>query len=166
MIIYLLRHAIAEPRGGKNYPDDDRPLTDKGRARMRRNARGMKNLDLTFDHIYVSRLSRSTETARIVKKGLSLQTALTTTDDLLPGADPAHFIDRLHTLEHEATVLAVGHEPHIGKLAATLIDAHYSSFLFRKGGLCRINLDTDQSKHGVLIWHLTPSQLRMIGTAR
>jgi phosphohistidine phosphatase SixA len=42
MILYIIRHAIAEPADPRAQQDDSqRPLTEKGRRRMRKIARGL-----------------------------------------------------------------------------------------------------------------------------
>ncbi len=49
--LYLIRHGVAEERG-KDWPDDSkRPLTPEGIARLRKAARGLNALDVSFDQI-------------------------------------------------------------------------------------------------------------------
>src|SRR5689334_10005172 len=69
MEIYLLRHAVAAPRDARKYPRDAvRPLTEDGRQKMRKAARGMRSLGLKFDRILTSPLTRAKQTARIVAR--------------------------------------------------------------------------------------------------
>ena len=43
MNIYIIRHAIAVDEGTPGYEDDSqRPLTDKGRKKMRQIAKGLR----------------------------------------------------------------------------------------------------------------------------
>lgn len=52
--VYLIRHAAAEERGFA-WPDDDiRPLSAEGRAGMRKAARGLVRLGVTFNVILTS----------------------------------------------------------------------------------------------------------------
>jgi phosphohistidine phosphatase len=45
--LYLLRHGIAVDPGTAGMPDDARPLTDKGRKRMRQIAAGLERRGFT-----------------------------------------------------------------------------------------------------------------------
>jgi len=60
--------------------------------------------------------------------------------------------------------MLVGHEPHLGYLASSLLGIEEHVIEFKKGGLCRIDIEefTPEEK-GKLQWHLTPKQLRAIG---
>jgi len=45
MDIYIVRHAIAVEEGTSGYESDsERPLTDKGRKKMRQIAKGLRNV--------------------------------------------------------------------------------------------------------------------------
>ena len=166
MIIYLLRHAIAVPRGDKQYPGDDRPLTPDGVEKMKRNTAGMLALGLEFDAVLHSRLRRSRDTARIVKKAMDLRCPLSSTDALLPGADPGEVLREIAGSKALRSVLLVGHEPHLGMLASALIGSQVSSVIFKKGGIARIDAGKPAPGSGRLAWLLTPRQLRMMGTRR
>jgi phosphohistidine phosphatase len=166
MTIYLLRHAIAVPRGTEEYPGDDRPLTPEGVAKMEKNAAGMLGLGLEFDAIIHSPLSRARDTARIVRKAMKPGCPVSSSDALLPDADPAGILAELSGDERRNSVLLVGHEPHLGLLGAGLLGSRDPSVILRKGGLARIDADEPAHGAGRLIWMLTPRQLRMIGEAR
>src|SRR6185503_7772383 len=107
MIIYLLRHAIAEPRGEKEYPRDDRPLTARGIEKMKMNAAGIDALRLGIDAVLHSPLTRSKDTARIVRRATGLSCPLTVTDALLPGADPPEILRSLAGMGPDDSVLLV-----------------------------------------------------------
>ena len=52
MQLLVIRHAIAEDRevfGNEGRPDSDRPLTEYGRRRMRKNARGLRRISPRLD---------------------------------------------------------------------------------------------------------------------
>ena len=64
--LYLIRHGLAAERGD-NYPDDTkRPLTSRGIQRMKREARALNALDVSFDVILTSPLVRTRQTAEAV----------------------------------------------------------------------------------------------------
>jgi phosphohistidine phosphatase SixA len=55
MNFYILRHGIAVEHGARGYANDsERPLTPKGRQRMRAIARAMIAMELRFDLILSS----------------------------------------------------------------------------------------------------------------
>jgi phosphohistidine phosphatase SixA len=57
-------------------------------------------------------------------------------------------------------MVLVGHEPHLGELAAWLIGAK-QLVPFRKGGAARIDLESlSRPREGRLIWLATPKILR------
>ncbi len=69
--LYLIRHGVAAERG-ENYPDDTkRPLTNEGVQKLRKEARALLELDITFDVILTSPLVRTRQTAEVVAVGLS-----------------------------------------------------------------------------------------------
>ena len=67
MNLYIIRHAIAVNEGTDGYESDsERPLTDKGRKKMREIAKGLRNLGVEFDLILSSPYVRARETAEIL----------------------------------------------------------------------------------------------------
>ena len=77
MKLYIVRHAIAVPRGTPGIPDDDRALTEEGRTKMRVNALGLRALNFLPELILSSPLPRARETAEILLeafgKGIGLK---------------------------------------------------------------------------------------------
>ncbi|MFM9125530.1 MAG: SixA phosphatase family protein [Actinomycetota bacterium] len=67
MELLLVRHAIADERDPVRYPDDSlRPLTDHGRERFRRAARGLATLVDPPQRVLASPYARTWETATIL----------------------------------------------------------------------------------------------------
>lgn len=162
MELYFLRHAIAVARGSAGYPDDDRPLTDEGIAKMRQAAKGIARLVDDFDLIAASPLRRAHTTAEIVIGELN-RGSVSTCDALLPGADPDALWSFLREHRNKKRILLVGHEPHLSKTASLLLGSARPLMEFRKGGMCRIDLEALPPRgHGILLWHLTPKQLRQL----
>lgn len=166
MDLYLLRHGIAVERGTDGYEDDaTRPLTPKGERRVRRIAKGMKRLDLTFDLILSSRLIRARQTAEIVAKTFGAVQQLKFTTHLAPDGDPEELIHELMRLDHRPkSVLLVGHEPYLSSLISTLLSGKASlKVTLKKGGLCLLTVGA--LRHGpcaTLEWLLTPRQMMKI----
>jgi phosphohistidine phosphatase len=166
MEVYLLRHAIAADRDPNRWPDDrDRPLTDRGRRRLRRIARGMKKLALRFDAVLSSPYARARETAEIVADRLDFEIIYTSA--LTPEGGFGQLVTELQNLHPvPRRVLLVGHEPDLGELATRLLCGQPGGWLhMKKGGMCKIivdHLDVVRPR-AHLGWALEPAQLRQLG---
>jgi phosphohistidine phosphatase len=160
--IFLVRHAIAAPRGDK-WPDDaKRPLTHEGAARMRRAVKGLDALDVRLDLVLASPLTRAQQTAEILVEGQRARPEFGTAVALAPGGAPARVAEALAEHHKAHHVALVGHEPGLGELAAWLIGAKFS-LPMKKGGVCRIDVaEWPPAKNGQLIWLATPKMLRAL----
>ena len=161
MELYLLRHAIAVPRGTEEYPNDDRPLTKVGIQKMKRAARGIARLIGKVDAVISSPLIRALDTARIAGKALGHRKKIVASNALLPSSPASSIYDDLKKFKPQAKVLLVGHEPDLGLLASTLIGCEKPVVELKKGGLCCITFsEVPLGSDGKLSWLLTPKQLR------
>jgi phosphohistidine phosphatase len=161
----LLRHGIAVDREEWKGPDGDRPLTERGAKRVAQVAAGLKRLDVQPTHVLSSPLIRAIETAKIAHRLLQVRSTVQIVDALVPDAAPDRLFSILHDLPPESCVLCVGHEPHLGMVAAVLLTGRPSqAFPFKKAGACLIELAAPvKPGRGVLCWWLPPSQLRDMG---
>jgi phosphohistidine phosphatase len=163
MQLYILRHAIAVPRGTPGYPGDDRPLTEEGIAKMIEGAKGIKEIAGAFDLIVTSPLIRAYDTAKITAEVLRYENHIITTDYLLPGSPQRSLIKFLADYNHLEKILLVGHEPHLGYFASRLLGSDEMIVEFKKGGICRIDIEElPVEKPGKLIFSTQPKQLRLI----
>lgn len=169
MILYLLRHAIADDRDPQKYPDDDqRPLTPDGIDKMRTAADGIARVIDPPDLILSSPLVRAMQTAKIAAAALGRKNRLETSDLLRPGATVSRLRSDLaaRAATGVQSLMLVGHEPDLGQIASTLIGADGSVIEFKKGALCAIRLDEQHiDQPGVLLWSLSPKLLRAIDRA-
>lgn len=158
----LFRHGIAVERDEWKGADGDRPLTEKGKQRVREVAAGLSRLDVQPTLVWSSPLIRALETAKIVQRLLHVRAAVEVVEALLPDASPDSLLSTLHDLPPESCVLCVGHEPHLGLAAAVLLTGKPSqAFPFKKAGACLIELSVPvKPGRGVLRWWLPPSLLR------
>ncbi|MEO6221636.1 MAG: phosphohistidine phosphatase SixA [Vicinamibacterales bacterium] len=158
--LLLVRHAIAEERGSA-WPDDDvRPLTKRGRSRMREIADRLQAMRETSDVIVSSPLTRALDTARILREQWQTEADVELINALAPGHTPAETIVAVAKAASDERIVLVGHEPHLGELAAWLIGAK-QLVPFRKGGVARIDVETlSRPREGQLIWLATPKMLR------
>jgi len=165
MNLYLLRHGVAVERGTRGYEnDDERPLTPKGRRKLRCAVKAMRAMDLSFDAILSSPLVRARQTADMVGKGLHKKVTLT--EHLAPGAKFATLIRYLRGLKPTPeNALLVGHEPDLSELASLLMagSADALAITFKKGGLCKLSAEQLQAgKCASLEWLLAPSQMELM----
>ncbi|HVG03259.1 MAG TPA: histidine phosphatase family protein [Nitrospira sp.] len=162
MDLILFRHGIAKDRQEWTGKDQDRPLTGKGRKKSRRSAKGLLNLGISPTHLFTSPLVRARETAAIFEKLARRRLISRVCDELIPGRSPQAIFSLLTTLPAGSVVLCVGHEPHLGAVAGSLLCGEICSGLsLKKAGACLIHLESPiQSSNGLLLWWLTAAQLR------
>lgn len=160
--LYLIRHGLAAERGPE-YPDDSkRPLTSNGIASLRKEARALADLDVTFDQIIASPLVRTKQTAEVFAQNLPGKPPVALSDSLAPAGAPAAVFQELAKYMRLERIALVGHEPNIGELAARLIGARVP-MAFKKGAICRIDFEVFPPKGaGHLRWFLTPRMLRKL----
>jgi phosphohistidine phosphatase len=162
--LYLIRHAIAEERGDK-WPDDRlRPLTKEGADRMKRQASGLVEMDVTFDEILTSPLVRTRQTADILADAYPASPRIVELPALEPGRRPKDVMTALRDFTKRGSLALVGHEPGLGELAAALLGLR-GTLTFKKGGamLIDVALLPPPAGSGELVWMVTPRILRRLG---
>ena len=161
--LYLVRHAIAEERGS-DWPDDSkRPLSDDGIKRWRRQAAGLVALDARPDLILTSPFTRARQTADFLAAAWPKPPKVVELDALRADARPRDVPRALEAYARHAALALVGHEPHLGELAALLV-GFKTAQPFRKGGVARIDVSIlpPPAGSGQLQWWLTPRVLRAL----
>ena len=166
MNLFLLRHGLAvENLTAGIERDADRPLTPKGERRLGQIADALEAMGLKFDLLLSSPYVRARQTAEIVADSLGLKKKLHFSEDLVPGGDARVLIAALNRREpRPENILLVGHEPFLSELIATLTsgDARVS-IDFRKGGLCKLEIETLRyGRCATLAWLLTPRQMGLM----
>ena len=160
--LYLIRHGIAEERGDA-WPDDTkRPLTEEGISRLRKCARALERLGVSFDVVLTSPLVRTHQTAEIVASVYSPKPPIVNVDALAPGGSSSTVIAELEKHAKKTRIAIVGHEPDIGELAAKLAGMRVD-LEFKKGAIARIDVEALPPKGpGMLRWFVPPKFLRNI----
>ena len=157
MKLFLVRHAIAEDLSDQ---DDDslRPLTDKGREKMRRIAQALEELGVMPDLIVSSPYVRASQTASILAKELKYKEELAYSDFLVPMGEPNDMIGEINEKFSVDELMLVGHEPNLSSLASILLTGDSDlSINFKKGGVCCLSVDDLQySRKVTLEWLVTP----------
>lgn len=160
--LYLVRHAIAAERGDE-WPDDTkRPLTERGISRFKDVVAGLVLIDVAIDEIFTSPLVRAKQTADLLAAGLDSKPSVKLLEALAPGHAPSTVMSQLAKAAKRRRIALVGHEPDLGELAAHIIGAQ-RALPFRKGGVCRIDIEGLTSRRaGALVWFAPPRMLRKV----
>jgi phosphohistidine phosphatase len=148
MELYFLRHGEADWPDW-NKPDDERPLTKRGKKEMREVAKFLDRLKVRPDLIVTSPLPRAAQTAEIAADHLK---AKLRKDELLaPGFEMKNFGAVLK--RHRARVLMlVGHEPDFTNIISGLTGA---SLKLSKAGVALLDIDPE-AEQGKLLWLFPP----------
>lgn len=166
MEIYILRHGIAVEPGSPGFEDDSqRPLTAEGKKKMRRIAKAIKAMDLSFDLVLTSPFLRAKQTADIVVEFLKAKKKLVLAEELTPSGSPRALIARIrNSIPPQGKVLLVGHEPYLSRFVSLLVTGDFSAAItLKKGGLCKLTAESlKQGRCASLDWLLTPAQMQLM----
>lgn len=159
MQILLIRHARAEERRLLQR-DASRALTEDGRRRFRRAARGLCAELPELERIVTSPLTRARETAELLARA-NKHIEIESQPLLAPGKSLAKLVAWLAAQPPESCIALIGHEPDLGRLAGLLLTGQARSFMrFKKGAAALIEFPKGaHAGRGVLRWQLTASQL-------
>jgi phosphohistidine phosphatase len=168
MNLLLIRHAIAADRS-EGTSDELRPLTEEGKKKMQRAARGLRVAVPSIELLATSPLVRSVATGAIVEAAyadLKVGSAVREIDELRPGAEPDDLLAWLDKQSADPIAL-VGHEPDLSELLARLVGAVRPFHRFRKGGVACIAFPGRvEAGAGTLSWVLPPGLLRELGSGK
>ncbi|MBN1773970.1 MAG: histidine phosphatase family protein, partial [Deltaproteobacteria bacterium] len=142
MRLILVRHGIAVDRADPGCPanDAERRLTDAGREKTKRAARGLRKLDARPGALFSSPYLRAVETAELFRRALELPSgSIRRTEALLPGADPAAFLEELARTEADE-VLAFGHAPSLDRIVAAVLGTRGPRTEMGKAGAACLDL--------------------------
>jgi phosphohistidine phosphatase len=140
-MLWLLRHAEA----ADGFPDEERPLTERGVRQAQDAGRALERLGITVDACLCSPKVRALQTAQYACAPIGVEV---TVERRLSG-EPFDVLDLTAGL---GDVLLVGHDP---SFTLTLYDLTGAQARMRKGGLAGIH-------KGELIALLRPNELSAI----
>ena len=168
MRVVLFRHGPAGRRDASRWPDDgQRPLTPKGEERTLAASAGL--LTLLGDEVTVvatSPLVRAARTAELLAS-VAPDVVLEPLEALLPGRSYRPLVAYLAARAPEDTVVLVGHEPDLGKLAGVLVFGAPASIPLKKAGATLIQFVGEVSPGaGRLRWLMPPKALRRLARRR
>jgi len=169
MQLLIVRHAIAEDQlawAATGEGDERRPLTDKGRSKMKRNAAGIVRAMPELDVIASSPFTRAQQTAAILQRAYR-DVEVVEVGALASGGSRDVLLEWLGTRQADERIALVGHEPDLGFLVAWFLGADaVPAIAIRKGGACLIGFEGHPSAaRGELEWFLPPSLLRSVAAS-
>ncbi len=165
MKLYIVRHAIAVPRGSPGTRDDDRVLTEEGVAKMRKNAVGLRALNYLPELILSSPLPRARQTAEILFETFGREIEVKITPALAPSGEREELYREIRQYEKRLqSLMLVGHQPSLGEIAGEVAFGSPECYVnFKKGGACALEWESVRgAPRGTMIALLTPSILRRI----
>lgn len=162
MNLYIVRHAIAAEQGAPGYEDDSqRPLTDAGRKKMKRIARGLCELGIELDAILTSPYVRARDTATILAKEFEMKDKVALSDSLIPPGNLENLVQEIREKHDVANLALVGHEPMLSSLISWLSTGNTAmKIVLKKGGVAYLSTDNlYEEGRATLQWLLTPALL-------
>jgi phosphohistidine phosphatase len=166
MNLYIIRHAIAVEEGSPGYDEDgQRPLSDKGRKKMRQIAKGLRSLGVGFDLILSSPYVRAKETSEILADVFKMKNSIKFSENLIPMGDPDLLIAEINEKYSVDSIALVGHEPELTHLISLLVsESAGMDITLKKGGVCSLSADDLHHTHkATLEWLITPGILVELG---
>jgi phosphohistidine phosphatase len=162
--LYLVRHAIAEPRDLERWPDDSRrPLTAEGAERFRAAARGLRRLGVVPELVLSSSFARAWATAEILSEEAGWPNP-GPSPLLEPPASAAECVTVIGT--GDGSLALVGHQPQLSEIASLLLSGTEAALELelKKGGVvCLAVPDAPLPGTGLLRWSASPRMLRRLG---
>ena len=163
MKLLVIRHAIAEDReahAASGHDDALRPLTEQGARKMKRGARGLRQIVPSLDALVSSPYTRAVDTAEIVRREYEID-RVETTRALEPAVPVADVVEALQAYTGDVVAI-VGHEPQLSRLVTYLLSGlDQSSIELKKGSACFIEFDgLPRAGAGTLMWSIRPAVLR------
>jgi phosphohistidine phosphatase len=162
MLLYVIRHAWAEPYGYPDWPDDaERPLTAEGKKRFADIVKSLASRSFAPELIATSPLVRCRQTAELVVKGLKGKPKLVEREELRPGSNLDVLLAWTAQEAGEHKELAwVGHSPDVENLATALIGDPGAHIRFSKGAIAAIEFPALPGlREGELRWLVTAKVL-------
>ena len=154
MRVYFLRHGEADwPNWDR--PDNERPLTERGKKEMRKVAKFLRELDIPLDEIVSSPLPRARQTADAIADKFKLQVR---EQELLAGEFDVSALKEVIRTFPVDNLMIVGHEPSFTEVIHQTTGANCK---LSKGGLGLVELDPEEVE-GRLLWLFPPKIAKVL----
>lgn len=149
MDLILWRHADA----AEGSPDHERELTDKGRAQAKRMAQWLERHLPEDAVVLVSPAVRAQQTAKALKRALTVCDALDTYTDCMMA------LKAIGSTASGKAIVAVGHQPTLGRIASRLLTGMEGDLSVKKGAVWWISVRSGKKGLATLRAVMTPEML-------
>lgn len=155
MLVYLLRHGIAE-EASASVSDPERSLTAEGKRRLKRSLSWLAAGQTRVDLILSSPFKRAMQTAEIARACFKVEAEILQSRSLQPSASPEEVWDEIRVHRHSEYLMLVGHNPLFSDLTAYLLGTPSLMIDFKKGAVLCLEFESlSQKPRGVLRWYIT-----------
>jgi phosphohistidine phosphatase len=160
MDLYLIRHAEAVDRKEFAGADDERPLTEAGRAQAKALGVGLQSHQIRLDLLLTSPVPRAQQTAQGILEPWAVPVPeLRVCEELAPGSRRKKLARYLRGLGVESVGL-VGHMPDLGDFTGWLLGNKGIQIDLAKAGVVHVRCAQLPDKGaGALLWMITPEWL-------
>lgn len=156
MILYLMRHAEAVEASDTTC-DEWRYLTEQGCRSVEQTARQVGELGRKPRLIISSPLVRAVQTAQLAAAHACRRNRVMVSSLLLPDSDIDELITRLKGCAQSKRVMVVGHEPHLGSLAAALLKQN-KPLPLKKASCMALKLSPNDDSPATFLWYARPGK--------
>ena len=159
MLLYLLRHGIAEAHGSRRS-DDERELTEEGMEKTKLALKAVRAMKLEQPSLIIaSPYIRAQQTAEIAHREFGSHAQLKNSEVLIPSGDITSTMSLVaEYIRDNSPLMLVGHEPHLSTFASAILGSSSTIIEMKKASLAVIELfrlDTPRMR-GVLTALLPP----------
>jgi len=153
MKAYLVRHGEAV----SSQFDPKRPLSEQGRAEIKKVASFITSLELSIEHIWHSGKLRAAQTAEILAESVSVTKDCSSHNNLGPNDDVTIIANEFEA--YNVDIMLVGHLPFLAYLISLLVAGKETSNVaaFEAGSIACLNR-TDPGRWQIE-WMITPKLL-------
>jgi len=161
--IYLVRHAEALERK-EGLADELRHLTLKGRKQAAKQAKRLKK-KLRPELIITSPLVRAVQTAELLALQVGKKAVVRADACLAGDVEAEQLQDMIRDLGALKSVMLVGHEPQLSRVAALLLGCEHVSPLEKGSCLALAWQPEKQDSHAVFSWYAGKGK-KLVSSAR
>jgi phosphohistidine phosphatase len=159
MLLYLLRHGIAEDHGSR-ASDAERELTDEGKEKTRAALLAVKKMKLFPPELVIaSPLIRAKQTAEIALEVFAKDGKFEISDALIPMAEITDTMSLVAKWAKKYNrIMLVGHEPHLSSFGSALLGSPSPVIEMKKAAVAKFEisrLDVPRMR-GLLVALLPP----------
>lgn len=137
--------------------DPERGLTDAGKLKIKNIANHVKEMGVTFKHIFHSNKKRARETAELMAQTIVPEVKLKPHENIAPNDDPNFIINEINDWKEDS--LITSHLPFVPNLMTQLTgqDAYLSAISFETGTI--VCLEKKNNEGWDVLWATSPSEI-------